>query len=147
MATDLRKSAFLANKIGSLDMRCPNHSTGALCQTRFCSMIDFIRLQEIKQAIANMKLQCPNCKAKDWAGAIVVLMMSSDSRSLSDPRQFNLLFSTAFGSVQQAYLRPETAQGDAPDKLLPFNFYHSGIFVNFPSIVRSTRRRLPFGQT
>jgi len=52
----------------------------------------------------------------------------------TDERQFNLLFRTFVGAVQEeaatAYLRPETAQG---------------MFVNFDNVLQSTRRRLPFG--
>ena len=52
----------------------------------------------------------------------------------TEERQFNLLFRTFVGAVQDdaavAYLRPETAQG---------------MFVNFDSVLQSTRRRLPFG--
>ena len=52
----------------------------------------------------------------------------------TDERQFNLLFRTFVGPVQEeaatAYLRPETAQG---------------MFVNFDNVLQSTRRRLPFG--
>ena len=53
---------------------------------------------------------------------------------LADPRQFNLMFKTFMGPVEdtasQVYLRPETAQG---------------IFVNFANVVNSTRKKLPFG--
>lgn len=53
---------------------------------------------------------------------------------LTDPRQFNLMFKTHVGPVEdqanQVWLRPETAQG---------------IFVNFSNVVNATRRRLPFG--
>ncbi len=53
---------------------------------------------------------------------------------LADPRQFNLMFKTFMGPVEEdaatVYLRPETAQG---------------IFVNFENVLTSTRKRLPFG--
>ena len=53
---------------------------------------------------------------------------------LADPRQFNLMFKTFMGPVEdtasEIYMRPETAQG---------------IFVNFPNVVNSTRKKLPFG--
>ena len=53
---------------------------------------------------------------------------------LTDPRQFNLMFRTFMGPVEdsasQVYLRPETAQG---------------IFVNFANVLVATRRKLPFG--
>ena len=49
-------------------------------------------------------------------------------------RKFNLMFKTHQGvtedTANEVYLRPETAQG---------------IFVNFPAIQRTTRRKLPFG--
>ncbi|HET7875513.1 MAG TPA: glycine--tRNA ligase [Methylomirabilota bacterium] len=53
---------------------------------------------------------------------------------LTPPRQFNLMFKTFMGPVEEAaavtYLRPETAQG---------------IFVNFDNVLQSMRRKLPFG--
>ncbi|HEU4386549.1 MAG TPA: glycine--tRNA ligase [Blastocatellia bacterium] len=62
--------------------------------------------------------KCPNCGSAD----------------LTEPRQFNLMFKTTVGPVEDesglAYLRPETAQG---------------IFVNFKNVLDSTNRKLPFG--
>ena len=53
---------------------------------------------------------------------------------LTEPRQFNLMFSTRIGPVEEtgldAYLRPETAQG---------------IFVNFKNVAQIARRKPPFG--
>jgi glycyl-tRNA synthetase len=53
---------------------------------------------------------------------------------LTDPRQFNLMFKTYVGPVEEeaavVYLRPETAQG---------------IFVNFTNVLTTMRRKLPFG--
>ena len=53
---------------------------------------------------------------------------------LTAPRQFNLMFKTFLGPVEdgaaQVFLRPETAQG---------------MFVNFANTLNATRRRLPFG--
>jgi glycyl-tRNA synthetase len=53
---------------------------------------------------------------------------------LSEPRQFNLMFKTFVGPVEDsasvAYLRPETAQG---------------MFVDFKNVVNSVRVRVPFG--
>ena len=53
---------------------------------------------------------------------------------LTDPRNFNLMFKTFMGAVEdtasQVYLRPETAQG---------------IFVNFANVLVASRRKLPFG--
>ena len=54
--------------------------------------------------------------------------------ALTPARQFNLMFKTFIGPVEedaaQIWLRPETAQG---------------MFVNFANVVNATRRRLPFG--
>ena len=53
---------------------------------------------------------------------------------LTEPRQFNLMFETTVGPVQETgskvYLRPETAQG---------------IFVNFKNVAQLARRKPPFG--
>ncbi|MEX0787103.1 MAG: glycine--tRNA ligase [Dehalococcoidia bacterium] len=53
---------------------------------------------------------------------------------LSEARQFNTMFKTFVGPVEDestvAWLRPETAQG---------------MFVNFENVLNTTRRKLPFG--
>lgn len=62
---------------------------------------------------------CPNCGARD---------------SFTEARQFNLMFKTYVGPVEDdassAFLRPETAQG---------------IFVNFKNVQTATRKKPPFG--
>ena len=62
---------------------------------------------------------CPNCGAKD---------------SFTEPRQFNLMFKTHAGPVEEdaavAYLRPETAQG---------------MFTNFKNVLDTSRKKPPFG--
>jgi glycyl-tRNA synthetase len=62
---------------------------------------------------------CPNCGARD---------------SFTEARQFNLMFKTHAGPVENegavAYLRPETAQG---------------MFVNFMNVLQTTRKKPPFG--
>tara|TARA_Y100000814_G_scaffold164705_1_gene120409 strand:+ start:1051 stop:2367 length:1317 start_codon:yes stop_codon:yes gene_type:complete len=54
--------------------------------------------------------------------------------NLTESKQFNLMFQTFMGPVQdegsQIYLRPETAQG---------------IFVNFENVMTSARKKIPFG--
>jgi glycyl-tRNA synthetase len=55
--------------------------------------------------------------------------------TLTDPREFNLMFETRIGALagndeDRAFLRPETAQG---------------IFVNFKNVVDTSRVRVPFG--
>ncbi|MBQ3016334.1 MAG: glycine--tRNA ligase [Clostridia bacterium] len=74
--------------------------------------------EEMASYIKEKDIACPLCGGKDFA----------------DIKKFNLMFKTFIGvtedSTNTVYLRPETAQG---------------IFVNFPSIQRSTRKKLPFG--
>lgn len=54
--------------------------------------------------------------------------------TLTEPRQFNLMFKTAVGAMEDAssvaYLRPETAQG---------------IFANFRNVLDTSRVKVPFG--
>jgi glycyl-tRNA synthetase len=65
------------------------------------------------------EIACPNC---------------GNRGSLTDARQFNLMFATHVGPVADsasvAYLRPETAQA---------------MFVQFDNVATTTRRKLPFG--
>lgn len=53
---------------------------------------------------------------------------------LTEPRQFNLMFKTFMGPIEDSasvvYLRPETAQG---------------IYVNFLNVQQSARKKIPFG--
>ena len=64
------------------------------------------------------KKQCPQCGSKE----------------LSEERQFNLMFKTHMGPLEDSgsvvYLRPETAQGH---------------FVNFQNCQQSSRYKIPFG--
>ena len=59
---------------------------------------------------------------------------ASELNTLTDPRDFNLMFKTIVGALgteeDAAFLRPETAQG---------------IFVNFKNVCDSSRVRVPFG--
>jgi glycyl-tRNA synthetase len=58
----------------------------------------------------------------------------TDDCDLTEARQFNLMFETHVGALQDAssaaYLRPETAQG---------------IFINFKNVAQLARRKPPFG--
>jgi len=75
----------------------------------------------LKKLIEDNKMKCAVSGTCNW----------------TDIRQFNLMFSTEFGSTVSAddennkvYLRPETAQG---------------IFVNFLNVQKSGRMKIPFG--
>ena len=74
--------------------------------------------EQMAAYIKEKGIVCPDCGGNDF----------------TDIKKFNLMFKTFIGvtedSTNTVYLRPETAQG---------------IFVNFNSVQRSTRRKLPFG--
>ena len=74
--------------------------------------------QEMADYIKEKGIVCPDCGGNDF----------------TDIKKFNLMFKTFIGvtedSTNTVYLRPETAQG---------------IFVNFPAVQRSMRKKLPFG--
>ncbi|MGH9072119.1 MAG: glycine--tRNA ligase [Acidimicrobiales bacterium] len=83
-------------------------------------------------------VDCRSCKERWRADQIGDTCPKCGSADLTSPRDFNLMFKTFVGPVQDsgqdganvAYLRPETAQG---------------MFVNFANIVQTTRKRPPFG--
>ncbi len=80
--------------------------------------IDAFSQTEMKDFVETHNIPCPTC----------------DKHNFTDIRQFNLMFKTFQGVTEDAkntvYLRPETAQG---------------IFTNFVSAQRTTRKKLPFG--
>jgi glycyl-tRNA synthetase len=73
---------------------------------------------EMSKVLADAKLPCPKC----------------GNRTLTDARQFNMMFKTTIGPVSESgvevYLRPETAQA---------------MFVQFKNILATQRVKLPFG--
>ena len=76
-------------------------------------------------------VDCKSCNQRFRADQVPDHCKEDD---LTEPRQFNLMFKTAVGPVEDkdsfAYLRPETAQN---------------IFTNFKNVVDSTSRKVPFG--
>ena len=74
--------------------------------------------EDLEKYIAEHNIPCPDCGKSDFTGI----------------RQFNLMFKTFQGvtedSKSELYLRPETAQG---------------IFVNFKNVLRTSRKKVPFG--
>ena len=74
--------------------------------------------EQMSAFIKEKGIECPTCGGHEF----------------TDIKKFNLMFKTFIGVTEDSsntvYLRPETAQG---------------IFVNFPAIARSTRKKLPFG--
>lgn len=79
-------------------------------------------------------VDCKKCRRRFRADHVEGDKCPECGGELTEPRQFNLMFKTHLGPVEEdaavVYLRPETAQG---------------IFVNFPSVQQSMRRKLPFG--
>ncbi|MBA4348198.1 MAG: glycine--tRNA ligase [Clostridiales bacterium] len=73
---------------------------------------------QMEAFISENGIACPECGKTDFTGI----------------RKFNLMFKTFQGvtedTASELYLRPETAQG---------------IFVNFKNVLRTTRKKLPFG--
>ena len=79
-------------------------------------------------------VDCKGCKARFRSDHIDGKNCPDCGGELTAPRQFNLMFKTYMGPVEdtasEVYMRPETAQG---------------IFVNFTNVVNSSRMRPPFG--
>ncbi len=74
--------------------------------------------EKMKAFVEEHEIPCPSC----------------GKHNFTDIRQFNLMFKTFQGVTEDAkntvYLRPETAQG---------------IFVNFKNVLRTSRKKVPFG--
>ncbi len=81
-------------------------------------------------------VECSNCKARFRADQIDVSKCPNcgQSSTFGEPRQFNMMFKTNVGPVDDersvSYLRPETAQG---------------IFTNYKNVLDSFYPDLPFG--
>jgi glycyl-tRNA synthetase len=98
-----------------------------------------------QRALKFFDLRAKNSDELKWDGETVSLSTVKDLSqvlaptaktlgTLTDPREFNLMFKTYVGALSgeegAAFLRPETAQG---------------IFVNFKNVLDSTRVGIPFG--
>lgn len=77
------------------------------------------------------------CLLSDLSSEELAITVGPDTKevgTLTEPRQFNLMFDTTVGATggdeNKAYLRPETAQG---------------IFLNFMNVVDTMRVKVPFG--
>jgi glycyl-tRNA synthetase len=79
-------------------------------------------------------VDCKRCKARFKADELTGPTCPSCGGELTDARQFNLMFKTFMGPVEDdasiVYLRPETAQG---------------IYVNFLNVQGPSRQKVPFG--
>ena len=81
-------------------------------------VVDAWSKEKMESFVAEKGIKCPECGKSNFTGI----------------REFNLMFKTFQGvtedSAAQIYMRPETAQG---------------IFVNFKSVQRASRKKIPFG--
>ncbi len=98
-----------------------------------------------QRALKFFNLRGKDAESLAWEGPLVSLTTVTDfahvvgpdakeAGTLTEPREFNLMFKTRVGALSgeegDAFLRPETAQG---------------IFVNFKNVLDSSRVRVPFG--
>jgi len=103
------------------------------------------KIWEASGHIANFTdplIDCKTCKLRFRAdrmdqtpcGRKPSLKVNECKGEFTEPRQFNLMFKTFMGPVEDVsavvYLRPETAQG---------------IYVNFLNVMTSARQKIPFG--
>ena len=98
-----------------------------------------------QKAMKFFNLRAKNADELQWQGEPISLAAIKDTSNvlgpdakavgtLTEPREFNLMFKTIIGALggadDAAFLRPETAQG---------------IFVNFKNVLDSSRVAIPFG--
>ncbi len=98
------------------------------------------RVWEASGHVANFTdpmVDCRQCKSRFRADHIDLeapCPVCGSKGTFTEPREFNLMFSTHLGPVKDdssiVYLRPETAQG---------------IFANFKNVVQTSRVKVPFG--
>jgi glycyl-tRNA synthetase len=112
---------------------------------------DDAELDLVGKAQKFFKLRAKQIEDIEWSGSLVDLASTSPDDSiplseavapdasekgtLTEPREFNLMFETRIGAMAgdrdgRAFLRPETAQG---------------IFLNFKNVLDTSRVRVPFG--
>ena len=79
-------------------------------------------------------VDCKSCKRRFRADEVPNNRCPECGGELTEARQFNLMFKTHIGPVEEEtsviYLRPETAQG---------------IYVNFQNVLKCSRQKIPFG--
>jgi len=104
-----------------------------------CSILMHPRVWEASGHVAGFTdpmVDCKKCKSRFRADHAELLEKHAEScdGELTEARQFNLMFRTYMGPVEESanevFLRPETAQG---------------MFVNFGNVLDTQRRKLPFG--
>jgi glycyl-tRNA synthetase len=102
-----------------------------------CAILMHPRVWEASGHVAGFTdplVDCKSCKQRFRADHISGDRCPECGGELTEARQFNLMFKTFMGPVEDTastvFLRPETAQG---------------IFVNFQNTLTTSRQKLPFG--
>lgn len=89
-----------------------------LVEEKLGQFAEGLSTSELTKILHDANLACPVCGKRTW----------------TDVRQFNLMFQTHLGPVEdsgtEVYLRPETAQN---------------IFLNYKNVTQTTRVKVPFG--
>jgi glycyl-tRNA synthetase len=95
-----------------------DYNKGLLLEAEYIKAAEAANYIKYKELIEEYDIACEVSGTKNW----------------TDVRQFNLMFATKLGALDESatdlYLRPETAQG---------------IFVNFLNVQKSARMKIPFG--
>jgi len=133
---------IVASTAGEAEAHLIEHVKG-LCKAANLSFSSLERVSDHiiikgRQADAAMLIHirqiAPDRLARDAQRLNIPSPFTQKKGTLTEPRQFNLMFSTHVGATasadDKAYLRPETAQG---------------IFLQFKNVVDSTRVKMPFG--
>jgi glycyl-tRNA synthetase len=105
------------------------------CKLRFrADQVDALPWTHYCPVTKGNKFTIPAGEPCGHCGARRTLCPDCGKGELTPPRQFNLMFKTFMGPVEEdaavTYLRPETAQA---------------MFVNFENVLQSMRLKLPFG--
>lgn len=95
-----------------------DYNKGLILEAEYIKAAEAADYKRYKELIEEYEIACEVSGSKNW----------------TDVRQFNLMFATKLGALDETatdlYLRPETAQG---------------IFVNFLNVQKSARMKVPFG--
>lgn len=95
-----------------------DYNKGVILEGEYIKAAEAANYNKYKELIEEYDIACEVSGTKNW----------------TDVRQFNLMFATKLGALDESatdlYLRPETAQG---------------IFVNFLNVQKSARMKIPFG--
>ena len=102
-----------------------------------CSILMHPRVWEASghiEGFTDPLVDCKSCKQRFRADHVSGDRCPECGGELTEARQFNLMFKTFMGPVEDTastvFLRPETAQG---------------IFVNFQNVLTTSRQKIPFG--